>query len=242
MLVPIHAAISKPAQRAYLGTFLFAVTSIALLCFSTIAYTLFYYNYVPQIGVERTIHLQFGCVHPDQSIAQSEALADVLFCSDGHPYGTAFLTSTLISLQSYDVSIVLNVPRTPANLAAGNFMLDLSFLSPSDPNTSPADIMTSSLKDSNDSASILTSSRRPAILTYTSPIVETANILSGMLWYLMGWKRESELLEVSMFEGVEFAKGWKNVPDRVIVVVEAEEKMQFYNVVLKIVARFGGLR
>ena len=45
-----------------------------------------------------------------------------------------------------------------------------------------------------------------------------------------------------MFEGVEFAKGWRNVPDRVIVVVEAEEKMQFYGLMVKITARFSGLR
>ncbi|MCJ1253250.1 hypothetical protein MMC24_001061 [Lignoscripta atroalba] len=220
-LVPIHAAVSKPAQKAYLGTFLFAATSIALFCVSTIAYTLFYYNYVPHIGVERTIHLQFG---------------------DGNPYGIASLSSTLTSLQSYDVSLLLHLPRTPANLAAGNFMIDLSFLSPNVPTTSPADLMPSTFTNSNSSASVLTSSRRPAILTYASPIIDTASTLSGLPWYVMGWKKESEVLEVSMFEGVKFSKGWRNVPDRVIVVVEADEKMQFYDVVVKIVARFGGLR
>ncbi len=59
-LVPFHAATSRPAQKAYLGTFLFAATSIFLFAISSIAYTLFYYNYVPQNSVERVIHLQFG--------------------------------------------------------------------------------------------------------------------------------------------------------------------------------------
>ena len=59
---------------------------------------------------------------------------------------------------------------------------------------------------------------------------------------MIGWRKESEVLEISMFEGVEFAKGWRNVPDRVQVIVEAEEKMQFYEVGVKVVARFGGLR
>ena len=45
-----------------------------------------------------------------------------------------------------------------------------------------------------------------------------------------------------MFEGVEFARGGRNVPGWVKVVVEAEEKMQFYEVGVKIVARFRGLR
>ena len=59
-LLPIHAVTSKQAQKAYLGTALFALTSLYLLCVSTIAYLLFYYNYVPQVGLERVIHLQFG--------------------------------------------------------------------------------------------------------------------------------------------------------------------------------------
>ncbi|MCJ1385094.1 hypothetical protein MMC17_008212 [Xylographa soralifera] len=220
-LVPVHAAISKPAQRAYLGTFLFATTSLILLCTSTFAYILFYYNYVPQIWVERTVHLQFG---------------------NGNPYGVTSIASSLVSLQPYDVSLILHLPRTPGNLAAGNFMLDLALLSPSDSNSSPADLVSSALVSRNNSGSVLALSRRPAILTYTSPIIDTASKLSSLPWYVLGWRKESEVLEVNMFEGVIFSKGWRNVPDKVQVIVEADEKMQFYEVGIKIVARFGGLR
>lgn len=58
----------------------------------------------------------------------------------------------------------------------------------------------------------------------------------------MGWKLESEIISVSMLEGVEFAKGWANVPQSVRVVVEASEKMQFYEVGVRIIANLGGLR
>ena len=58
----------------------------------------------------------------------------------------------------------------------------------------------------------------------------------------MGWKSESEVLSVSMLEGVEFAKGWAHVPQSLRVVVEADEKMQFYEVVVRIIAKLGGLR
>lgn len=60
VLVPVHAAVSKPAQRAYLGTLLFTLASCILIAISSIAYVIFYYNFIPQIGVERVIHLQFG--------------------------------------------------------------------------------------------------------------------------------------------------------------------------------------
>lgn len=107
-------------------------------------------------------------------------------------------------------------------------MLDLSLLSPN-PSTT-------------DTGKVLARSRRPAILTYASPIIDAASIIGGLPWYLMGWKKESEVLKVDMFESVEFAKGWRNIPQTVKVVIEADEKMQFYDVVIKVVARFGGLR
>jgi seipin len=119
-------------------------------------------------------------------------------------------------------------------------MLDLSLLSP--PLASALDTRLSSLMPLNNHTQVLAHSRRSAILTYASPIIDTANTLSGLPWYLIGWKRESDVLEVKMFEGVEFAKGWRNVPQEVKVVVEADKKMQFYEVGVKIVARFKGLR
>ena len=106
-------------------------------------------------------------------------------------------------------------------------MLDLSLLGPT--------------TNTNKTTSIARS-RRPAILTYTSAVVETANTLSGLPWYIMGWKSESEVLSVSMFEGVEFARGWTNVPQYVDVLVQADEKMQFYEVGVRIIAKLGGLR
>lgn len=119
-------------------------------------------------------------------------------------------------------------------------MIDLALLSPKSPPS--AEITASAFPAINASAAVLARSRRPATLTYTSAVVDTLHKLGGLPWYAFGWKKESEVLEISMFEGVEFLRGWKNVPDKVYVVVEADEKMQFYDVVVKVVARFGGLR
>ncbi|CAO1601732.1 hypothetical protein XANCAGTX0491_005374 [Xanthoria calcicola] len=215
-LVPFHAVLSKPAQKAYLGSFLLATTSLFLLALSTIAYALFYFNYVPQVSVERTIHLQFG---------------------DGHPNGVATLDSSLAALQAYQVSLLLHLPRTPNNQAAGNFMLDLSLLAPAKVPSTAEKLLPESARKQR-----LAHSRRPAILTYASPLIDTASTLTGLPWYVLGWKTESEVVEVSMFEGVEFPKGWTNVPQEVKLVVEANEKMQFYEVGIRIFAKFGGLR
>ena len=119
-------------------------------------------------------------------------------------------------------------------------MLDVTLLAPtakSSTTFSDLEFVAASLN-----STVLARSRRPAILTYVSPLVDAASILSGIPFYVLGWKSESEVLTIPMFESVEFSKGWMNVPRFVRVVVEADEKMQFYEVGVKIVARFGGLR
>lgn len=160
---------------------------------------------------------------------------------DGNPYGTASLSSALTSFQPYDITVFLHLPRTPTNIATGNFMIDLSLTSPETAgSTTDKDGLSASASDT--SASVIVRSKRPAILTYVSPMVDIASTLSGLLWYILGWKKESEALEVSMFEGVEFGKGRRNVPQDVRVVIEEDEKMQFYDLRVKIIAKLGGLR
>ncbi|EEH19910.2 5'/3'-nucleotidase SurE [Paracoccidioides brasiliensis Pb03] len=203
--------VSKSAQRAYLNTALFALSSFILFCISVAAYWIFYYNYVPQIGLERQVHLQFG---------------------DGHPHGTATLGTELISGQQYDVSVILYLPRTPSNLAAGNFMLDLKLFSTTDtPNTN------TSMK-----ADLVRGSRRFAILTYTSPMVDTARRVSKIPLYVLGWQREAEGLKVSMMEQAEFGKKKEAMPKALRLEIQSVERMQIYNVAVRFDARFSGLR
>ncbi|PYI05924.1 adipose-regulatory protein [Aspergillus sclerotiicarbonarius CBS 121057] len=204
--------VSKRAQKAYLGVFLFLLTAIFMIFISTVAYGIFYYRFIPQVGLERIVHLQFG---------------------DGHPWGTATLGSGLVSSQPYDVQVELELPRTPSNLAAGNFMLDLALLSrPS----------TSAETGLNTSVAALSQSRRPAILTYASPLVDTASKLSFMPLYVLGWHREAEKLQVPMMERVQFARGWRNLPDSLRLEIHSSEKMQVYKAKVMFRARFTGLR
>ncbi|KAM0796012.1 putative adipose-regulatory protein-domain-containing protein [Usnea florida] len=216
-LLPFHAAVSKPAQRAYLGTFLFTAASVLLLCVSSVAYTLFYYNYVPQNSVERVVHLQFG---------------------HGAPHGTAPLSTSLTSLQPYDITLTLHLPRTPSNLAVGNFMLDLSLHGPS---PSPPTTTTTTAQNNPP----LARSRRPAILTYASPLTATAHTLTTLPLHILGLRSESETLSVPMFESISFPKGAVNVPQSLHVTIDAADqdaKMQFYDVRVRFIARLRGLR
>lgn len=56
----LRPLVSKRAQKIYLGAFLFFCTAIAMIVTSTVAYGVFYYRFIPQAGLERIVHLQFG--------------------------------------------------------------------------------------------------------------------------------------------------------------------------------------
>ncbi|CZR61193.1 uncharacterized protein PAC_11089 [Phialocephala subalpina] len=226
IMKPARVATSKPAVKTYLNAVLFMITSAILLGLASLAYILFYLNYVPQIGIERIIHLQYG---------------------DGpHPYGITSLDSSLISQQAYDISLSLHVPRSPSNLAQGNFMLSLSLLSPSYnpsyPSISPAysPKLTTIYQDAKDD--VLFFSRRPAILTYSSRLVSSTETLFALPLYIFGLKRESEILHVPMAELATFPKGWKNIPAYAMLELQSEQEVQVYDVRIQFKARFGGLR
>ncbi|KAL4873421.1 hypothetical protein BDV12DRAFT_159962 [Aspergillus spectabilis] len=211
LLEPLRPLVSKTALTAYLGTFLFFATATCMIFISIFAYGVFYYKFIPQAGLERFVHLQFG---------------------DGHPWGIATLDSSLISLQPYDVHVELDLPRTPSNLAVGNFMLDLTLLSHSS---------TSAWTGGNTTAQSISHSRRPAILTYTSQLIDVSSKVSFMPLYVLGWKREAERLVVPMMEGVEFSRGAHNIPETLRLELHNHE-MQVYSAKVAFRTRYTGLR
>jgi seipin len=232
-LKPFHYVTSKPARRAYLSTALFLLTSLFLLGTAALAYVLFYNSYIPNRGFSRPVYLQFNV----PSAAESRDGTG----GGSAPWGTASLDREIISNQRYDVSVLLHMPRTPANKNAGNFMLDLQLFGPSKPSPTPPNIPGTFPADE---PSILAHSRRPAILTYYSTTMEHVHRLTGLLWYILGFRREDETLVVPMFESVEFARGWRNIPSTARLELQsgADAKLQVYSVKVQFTARLRGLR
>ena len=147
--------------------------------------------------------------------------------------------SALVPNQAYDIYLDLHLPRTPNNLHAGNFMLSLSLLSALPSVSASQGLLPSSITGNH---TTIAHARRPAILTYTSSLTDTASTLASLPLYVLRLTKESESLAVSLFEGVEFAKGAANVPSAAELLVEADEKMQFYDVGIRIIAKLSGLR
>ncbi|KAL5338683.1 putative adipose-regulatory protein-domain-containing protein [Aspergillus crustosus] len=234
LLEPLRPLVSKNALAAYLGTFLFFATATFMIFISIFAYGVFYYKFIPQAGLERFVHLQFGYVLFLSSRYERVCATNVHFPNrDGHPWGTATLDTSLISLQQYDVQVELELPRTPTNLAAGNFMLDLTLLSHSS---------TSAWTGGNTTAQPISHSRRPAILTYTSRLIDVSSKVSFMPLYVLGCKREAELLVVPMMEGVVFSRGASNVPEALRLELHSHHEMQVYSAKVAFRTRFSGLR
>lgn len=156
-----------------------------------------------------------------------------------NPYGFVSLDSSVMAQQAYDISLSLDVPRSPPNLEAGNFMLDLRMLSPAYKSTPTSALDVHKIPTD----AIVFSSRRHAILTYHSLIVTLSKQIASLPWYILGWRREAEKLEIKMAEGVVFAKGWMNTPQMVYLELQGRgQDIQVYDVKLMLRAKFSGLR
>ena len=226
MLRPIQAATSPIAIKAYLSTLLFFIASSVLLGASTLAYLFLYYNYIPQIDLSHVIYLQYGSGSPPYAITQLDH-------------------SALVSQQPYDVFINLHLPRTTTNLAAGNFMVDLSLLTASNSAVKPDSAESRTPIPLLDAYSPLFTSRRPAILPYTSPILSLTNTFVNLPWHLLSFRDlDSSQLQIPMFEHVSFARGSpsQNIPCAIRLEIQSDIVLQIYSANIEFKARFEGLR
>lgn len=160
------------------------------------------------------------------------------------PYGIADIGTDIISAQEYDVGIELRLPRTPGNRDAGNFMLEATLYAPHEKGKGVLEIVKDGLAhgEREPSTKMLGRSRRSAMLTYRAEVTEYVYRFTELHWYLLGWRHEAEALDVKMFESVEFAKGWRNVPATLMVEVQSQQRLQLYGAKAVFRARLKGLR
>jgi seipin len=149
--------------------------------------------------------------------------------------------------QAYDVSVTLTLPRSPANLERGNFMIALYALKTAALNPAllpPLSSASSSLLTDPYAhvtpENIVFSSRRPALLPYEDPLVSTASRVMFLLYHILFPKTSQiEKLEVPMGELVEFRDV---LPLSILVDVQAGQTLQVYDASLTLVARLSGIR
>jgi seipin len=254
LLFPIRIATSPPLLRTYLRTLLLLTASSILFAFAVIAYTSFYYSYVPIRGISVPVYLQFDHGTTPNAFADSPSK---LLTSGGKrwPHAVAGVQG-LVTRQKYDVSVELTVPRSRLNLRAGNWMLDLSLRS------HPSSVLATLLgwDDDDDNKeklvstpgggattppplaaskpTILAHSRRPAILTYRSWPTEHIHRALRLPFYLTGFGSESETLHVVMLEAASFAE----VPTSLRLELRSTVPLEVYSARVHIRAKLEGLR
>ena len=89
---------------------------------------------------------------------------------------------------------------------------------------------------------VLFTSRRPAILTYSSRLISLSSRILSLPLYLLGLRSESETILIPMAESTSFTKGWRNIPAYVFLEIQSGQEVQVYDARIKFVARFAGMR
>lgn len=123
LLTPLRIAISPAFLRAYLRTLLLFITSSVLFALAVLAYSAFYYKYIPVRGIEVPVYLQvdttpsggLGSMFASDTQAQGKGRV-------GNSEGVA-LVRGLVGRQKYDVVVEMRMPRTERNVGAGNWMV-----------------------------------------------------------------------------------------------------------------------
>ncbi|PVI06108.1 hypothetical protein DM02DRAFT_610066 [Periconia macrospinosa] len=271
ILAPFRIATSPTLLRTYLKTFLFLIASSILFAVALVAYTSFYYAYIPIRGLSAPVYLQYDHVAQTQ-IPTLEGVGVWVECRKiKHPYGIANVQG-LVSRQKYDVVVDMHVPRSERNLAAGNWMLSLEMRGPemgggdmkgmlgwdeewemdgysqetvSEPATDKFEQKAPDDLGSKSKAEkpiVLARSRRPAILTYRSRVTELAHRVLRLPLYVLGFGHEGEHVTTKMMEGVIFEKGWRNVPSSLRLEVRSNLPLEVYGITVRVVARLEGIR
>ncbi|OTB09316.1 hypothetical protein M426DRAFT_6594 [Hypoxylon sp. CI-4A] len=218
-----RAATSPTAKRTYLSAVLFFAASLVLLAIAALTYPIIYYNYVPEKVITIPVYLQY-----DSGI---------------HPYGLTSLSSNLMLEQAYDVSVELTVPRSPANLQKGNFMVALFAIKSLPDNPASSFSFSAATEDPYAHVkedNVVFMSRRPALIPYTDPLVRNVSRMLFLFYHIIyPSAAETTTLSVPMGELIEFRD---ILPLSILLDVQAGQTFEVYSATITLVARLTGVR
>lgn len=210
--------ISKPALRAYIQTFVFALTSLLLLVVAIVSYLIFYSNFIPRIGVHKPLYFKYGGYNSEVAVAADPMAA------------VQFLPAELFPDQAYDITIRLRLPTSPENINRGNFMCQITIHNVAFP-PSPSGIK-------NNSNTVLLRVQRPGIMTYSSPLLATLKTLMFSPLLVTGMMRQEESVRIILAENAMMGGN----PRSALVEILSSPPLAVYDASLEFSARLAGLR
>lgn len=144
--------------------------------------------------------------------------------------------------QDYDISVTVDMPRSPANIERGNFMVSLYLLdSVADGHLAAAAAKFSDNHINFGSGTVLFESRRSALVPYVDPLVSLTSRVVFMLYHMFVPGSQTVSMVIPLAERVIFTKG-SAVPSAAYVEIEAGQSIQTYSVALTMTAQLRGLR
>ncbi|GAB1315947.1 hypothetical protein MFIFM68171_06157 [Madurella fahalii] len=204
--------VSRGVQKTVITTTLLLIGAGLLYVPAVFGYLVFYYKYLPDQVTTVPVHLQYG-VGPN-------------------PFGIAALSARnrMHDRQPYDITVSLTLPRSPANLNRGNFMVAMHLLSAASalgdtqqlqqlPHTLP--YITPSPHSSSSQPSlptridlpaylattqILFTSTRPALIPYADPLASFATRVLLLGYHVLFPRRAGAVrLAIPMAEQLSFS-------------------------------------
>ena len=214
------------------------------------------------------VHLQYGPAIP---LTAGTKAGSRLFAAESallqkHPHGGAqhvhhpFALTDLRSLglktgQEYDVSVVLSLPQTPSNQAVGNFMVEIAMAASSVNSASAAIAAAERLPPANPrdflesgGKRVLFAAARPALMTYTDPLIAQATRLTLLPLHFFAPEAASRSrLIVPMAESLSFSgPGGPSAVLPAVLYLELRtnglQELQTYGAEVVFAARLSGLR
>ncbi|KAF2747979.1 hypothetical protein M011DRAFT_493892 [Sporormia fimetaria CBS 119925] len=241
-LTPIHILLSPRLLRTYLRTIILLITSFILFFVAVVAYLTFYNTYIPVRGIAVPVYLDYDINPIHENSVKDLPGAGVLpsLSAPNFPTGIADVRG-LIAKQKYDVTVQITMPRSERNVRSGNWMVGLEML-----RSSQAGTMGWGLQDGKQEQqgepNTLVQARRPALLTYRSPVTDLAYRILRLPLYVLGWRRECETMEIRMLEGVQFDKGTSRIAGALKLEIRSKEPLDVYTVSVRLDADLHGLR
>lgn len=138
--------------------------------------------------------------------------------------------------------MTFSIPRSPANLERGNFMVSLYLVDSrgKDALDSKALAFAKEHVDFGNSR-VLFTSRRPALVPYVDPVVSLTSRVLFMAYHLFSSKSQRHQLTINLAEHVAFPKE-SVLPASAYIEVEAGQDIQIYSTELVMTAQLRGLR
>ncbi|XP_056586126.1 seipin [Triplophysa dalaica] len=212
-LQDVAAVTLLKARRTLLRAAILFCVLVLLLWISMFLYGSFYYSYMPTVSFATPVHFYYRTdCDPADSVLCSFPTANISLLKNGKD-------QVMMSGQAYMISLVLEMPESPANEQLGMFMVKMTCYS----------------KD----GTVMTSVARSTMLHFRSNLLQTMSTLLFSPLLLTGLSEQKQLIEMELFP--EFRSDIYQPAVGAVIEIQSR-RVQIYSAQLRIHAYFTGIR